>query len=348
VRYLTGLGFETHLSKNGEASSFDGVALAGLEDIALPSVTPDLPYVIKSPWSYQIIEEILDDPRIELDAVVVPVRDLISAATSRVIREVQGIHQRTPWMAKTETVWEHWATTPGGTVFSLNPIDQARLLAVGFHQLIERLIQADVPILFLAFPRFAKDPDYLYRKLVPLLPPGVDTARAREVHAATFEAAKVRVEHELGSSKEHDFRQEAVQYPTLQALDNAALRRELRLLRNEFSNAQEQAAVLIKEHEALNAKVKAGKAQAVAAEKRCTALESEFNVVRNQLERQAMAAEAKCLALEDQLAASHDRLERENDDKNRLLQEILALRASRSWRLTHLFRVIVSAIRRQP
>ena len=43
-------------------------------------------------------------------------------------------------------------------------------LAVGFHQLLERLSHTDVPIVFLAFPRFTNDPDYLFRKLRPILP----------------------------------------------------------------------------------------------------------------------------------------------------------------------------------
>src|SRR5215469_16136796 len=66
VRYLTELGLETHLSKNGEASAFDDAAQAGFEDLALPSLTPDLPYVVKSPWAYQIIEEMLGDPEVAL------------------------------------------------------------------------------------------------------------------------------------------------------------------------------------------------------------------------------------------------------------------------------------------
>jgi hypothetical protein len=55
VRYLTGLGLETHLSKNGEASIFDDAAQAGLEDLALRSFNPDLPYVVKSTMFFQIV-----------------------------------------------------------------------------------------------------------------------------------------------------------------------------------------------------------------------------------------------------------------------------------------------------
>jgi hypothetical protein len=356
VRYLTELGLETHLSKNGEASAFDDAAQAGFEDLALPSLTPDLPYVVKSPWAYQIIEEMLGDPGVALDSVVVPVRDLVSAATSRTVREMQAIHQAAPWMAETATVWDHWGMTPGGTVFSLNPIDQARLLALSFHQLIERLVRNDIPIVLLAFPRFATDPDYLYHKLASFLPAKIDIARAREAHAATFEAAKVRVERELGGHEESG----ACAYPTFQTLDNTALRREMVHLRKELRDAQVQGAAVMEEMAVLRDEVEEGRALAADAEMKRTALEKIHEVLRDQLERRAAEAKAGCATLEErcatlearcsglmlELAASQSQIRNECKEKNYLLQETQALRSSRSWRMTHPLRVIKSAIRR--
>jgi hypothetical protein len=100
IRYLTGLGLATHLSKHGEASSYDDAAEAGLEDIPLSRITAELPYVIKSPWSYLFVQEILSDAKIALDAVIVPVRDLISVAASRGVRQLQAVHQGAPWMTE--------------------------------------------------------------------------------------------------------------------------------------------------------------------------------------------------------------------------------------------------------
>ncbi|HEX4260274.1 MAG TPA: hypothetical protein VHY76_04170, partial [Acetobacteraceae bacterium] len=91
VRYLTGLGLETHLSRHGAAASWDDAAQAGLEDIPLSAVTPDLPYVVKSPWSYQFVQELLDDPAIALDGVIVPIRDLVEATSSRIIQQLQAV-----------------------------------------------------------------------------------------------------------------------------------------------------------------------------------------------------------------------------------------------------------------
>ena len=95
VRYMTDLGLDAHISRHGEASAwFDDTAQAGFEDLPVAMKASDLPYVVKSPWSYQLIEAVLADPDIQLDAVVVPMRDLIKAAASRTIVELQTVHQK--------------------------------------------------------------------------------------------------------------------------------------------------------------------------------------------------------------------------------------------------------------
>ena len=233
VRYLTALGLETNLSKHGKAAAWFDPAQAGLEDIPVSAITPNLPYVVKSPWSYQLVDEILADPKMQLDAVIVPLRGLTEAAASRTIIQLQAVHQETGWMAQMSTTWDHWSSTPGGTVFSLNPIDQARLLAVGLHRLLERLVQADVPTVLLAFPRLVTDADYLFGKLSPVLPVEVTIERAREAHAETFSAAMARVEGELREELELSSVSEEFQGPSLLVLDNAALRRSLTQVRSQ-------------------------------------------------------------------------------------------------------------------
>ncbi|HEY2528582.1 MAG TPA: hypothetical protein VGJ20_11655 [Xanthobacteraceae bacterium] len=244
MRYLTALGLETHLSKHGEAAAWVDAAQAGLEDFPISTITSDLPYVVKSPWSYQLVDELLADPQIQLDAVIIPVRDLTAAAASRTILQLQALHQEVDWMAQMSTTWEHWGSTPGGIVFSLNPIDQARLLAVGFHRLLERLVQADVPTVLLAFPRLASEPDYLFGKLSPVLPIEVPIERAREAHAATFSVAMVRVEDGLTDEAQASPAFGEFQGPSLRALDNAALRRSLVQLRGEKDQLQREVSAL--------------------------------------------------------------------------------------------------------
>jgi hypothetical protein len=238
VKYLTALGLETHLSKRQGDAQWHDAAQAGLEDLPISTISRDLPYVIKSPWSYQFVDEILADRQIRLDAVIIPMRDLIEATASRTIVQLQAAHQENDHMARFANTWEHWASTPGGAIFSLHPMDQARLLAVGFHRLLERLVQADVPTILIAFPRFATDPDYLLGKLSPVLPVRVSSEKAREAHAATFSAANVRVGDELSREPGFPLFRNEVPGPSFGVLDNIALKRNLSLLRNRLEEVE--------------------------------------------------------------------------------------------------------------
>jgi hypothetical protein len=75
VRFLTELGLETHISRFGE-NPWDQAAQAGLEDLPVAAGLENLPHVFKSPWAYQFIEQMLADPAIELEGVIIPMRDL--------------------------------------------------------------------------------------------------------------------------------------------------------------------------------------------------------------------------------------------------------------------------------
>src|ERR1700678_221648 len=76
VRYLTELGLDTELSRHGESAAWDEAANAGLETGPLTGQTWDLPYVLKFPWTDQMLDQILDHNMIRLDTVILPVRDL--------------------------------------------------------------------------------------------------------------------------------------------------------------------------------------------------------------------------------------------------------------------------------
>lgn len=239
VRYLTELGFDTAISRLGEAAAWDEDANAGLEELPIRELFVDQPYVIKSPWLYQIIDDLLADKMFAADAVIIPVRDLVEAAASRSIIERRAVHQNAPWMSGWDQNWEEWGYVPGGNIYSLNPIDQGRLLAVGFHHLVQRLIAADIPIIFLAFPRITEDADYLFERLRPILPPTVDRAMAGSAHHRLAEPAKVRIGNEINAESWHPKTSSAkiVRYEAAQSLDAIAIRRELRRLRKQLADA---------------------------------------------------------------------------------------------------------------
>jgi hypothetical protein len=244
VRYLTELGLDTTLARNGDRAGWDAEANAGLENLLVSG--ENLPYVVKSPWISEYIEQILKEERFKIDAVIVPVRDLVEAATSRVVLERRAIHQHNPWMAEQlDTTWETYGHTPGGLVYSLNPLDQARLLAVQFHRLVLKVSEAGIPLVFPVFPRIATDWQYLHKCLQPILPPEITEKAARAAHARVADAAKVQVTGEILQDAPSNviYRKElqsGPRYPSPNEIDNIALRREIGRLRQEL---REQLAV---------------------------------------------------------------------------------------------------------
>jgi hypothetical protein len=242
VQYLNGLGLETHLSRPGGSADWHDMAQAGFEDMPLCTSGDELPYVIKLPWAYQIIDQILSNPKMRLDAVLIPTRELVEAAASRSIVQLQGMSRTNEWLSEVASPWEHWATTPGGAIFSVSPIDQARLLAVGFHHLIERLVRADVPVVLLSFARLVSDSDYLFAKLRNFLPGEISLDRAREVHAATFSFELVRTGLELGRDANAGSEPSGFTESGIGALNEIALKREVKRLYRELEILRQQEA----------------------------------------------------------------------------------------------------------
>ena len=146
------------------------------------------------------------------------------------------VHQTAPWMSEEDQSWEDWGLTPGGVIFSLNPIDQGRLLAVGFHHLVQRLIAADIPIIFLSFPRTAEDGSYLFEKLRSILPYTVDRESACSAHRRVAEPPRVRVAAEVKDSfsRETVSSAKVLRYTSHDSLDAIAIRRELGRLRKQL------------------------------------------------------------------------------------------------------------------
>jgi hypothetical protein len=74
VKYLAECGLETHISRNPNFW-WDENAAAGLENLPLPD--GDSPYVIKSPWLFECVEALVERKDITVDAVILPVRNLV-------------------------------------------------------------------------------------------------------------------------------------------------------------------------------------------------------------------------------------------------------------------------------
>ncbi len=148
VQLLTSLGLDTGFSN--PYKNIYPQANAGMEkDLR----DPDAPYIVKSPWICDYIGDVLKDGNVIIDHAIIPFRELHAAAESR-----RRISANDP-LGHTPNI------VPGGIWDVENPQDQEKVLAVKLYQLLEALIDHEVPLTFLKFPRFVIDPIYLYRKL---------------------------------------------------------------------------------------------------------------------------------------------------------------------------------------
>jgi hypothetical protein len=191
VRYLTEMGMDTTLSRHEESAVWSNEADAGLEESPHALFGKGIPYVVKSPWLHLVIDEALAKARDRIDAVIVPIRDLSLAAKSRTSVERRAMTRTAPWLCDLEKEWDVWATTPGGVIYSVDEVDQQRLLAVGFYKLIEKCVESDVPLVFLHFPRFAEDSDYLFSQLERFLPASTDINASRAALAKVSDRSKI-------------------------------------------------------------------------------------------------------------------------------------------------------------
>jgi hypothetical protein len=152
VQLMTTLGMNTGFEDT--SSGVFAHCQAGMErDLR----DPDCPYVVKDPRLCYRLDAILRDGIAAIDHAIVPVRDLYSAAESRrAVSAKAGVRGAD--------------AVAGGLWLTSAPDEQEAVLAAQFYRLMDTLTRYDVPTTLLQFPRFVSDPDYLFRKLSPVLP----------------------------------------------------------------------------------------------------------------------------------------------------------------------------------
>ena len=239
VKILSACGLETELSR-GNGYFWDDCANAGIETVPLGG--REHPYVLKSPWTYQFLDELLHRKDVRIDGLIVPVRDLREAAASRIIIELQNMHNSAPDLDELLPGRRDWGLTPGGVTYSLEPIDQARILGQSLHLLLEKALEHEIPICLIKFPKFARDPMYLYRNLAGFISSRVDRAQFEAIFCSIVSAEQIRVSSELGEPADSPAviataAHSTIQLPSLENLENIALRRELHSKRLEIAEA---------------------------------------------------------------------------------------------------------------
>lgn len=156
IQLFTELGFETGFSDL--TSNVFNNCNAGMEkDIR----DEDAPYVVKDPTLCSYLDEFLNTPsgaNVVIDYLIVPVRDLHSAAESR--RDVSR---------RTDPALYGGAPPPGGVWLTDDPNKQEVVLQNLLYQIIFAAAKWNIPVILLHFPRTVRDTRYLYEKLQQVL-----------------------------------------------------------------------------------------------------------------------------------------------------------------------------------
>ena len=153
------VGMERDIREIGDARQsafYFAYANAGMErDIR----EADAPYVTKDPELCESLDSILAGGDVVIDAAIIPMRDLFSAAESR--RDVQR---------RTKEAKPHCKpNAPGGLTGTMRPEEQELVLQRRFYQIMYTLAKRNIPTTLLYFPRFIHEPEYLYSQLTSVL-----------------------------------------------------------------------------------------------------------------------------------------------------------------------------------
>jgi len=188
VRFLDQCGLDTASSTD----FFDIRSRAGLEHNLFDD---NVPYIVKDPWFFTYCDDV-DPGAIAIDALLGPVRELMAASTSRILQERIALAEGSGTHGPTSDVS---SGVTAGVVYSLDPVDEARILAVGFHRLIHWATVHEVPLFLLEFPRIVNDSEYLVETLWPWLSAHCNKEEAKIAFSVVADPLLVRVETPQGS-----------------------------------------------------------------------------------------------------------------------------------------------------
>ncbi len=325
VRFLNQCGLDT----GSPTESFDERAQAGLEHNLLDGGAP---YVVKDPWLFTYCERV-DLQAVTIDALLVPVRELMAAASSRILQERVAMFER-PWPD-----WPHSdvnGKVTAGAIYSLDPVDQARILAVGFHQLIHWATVKRIPLFLLEFPRIVNDSEYLIETLWPWLSSHCDRENAQAAFDTIADPLLVRIE----TPDQSDAPQRA-------AVDIAKLDREaMRIVLDEH-----RALVTAANDQLAESRESFVEIQTRLAESQGRLAETEGRLAETQrrlaeTEGRLADTEGRLADTEGALAHSDTAIREYQMQLDAVLGEINAVHATLSWRITRPLRRVRASLRR--
>jgi hypothetical protein len=164
VQLFTNLNLHTGYTRESIQQDFNEHARAGLEnDVRKESA----PYIVKSTFFCDYVDEVVRREDIQLEHVFVPVRDLYAAAESRRYVTEKAVCRK-PFLRRLVNIIRP-PKLPGGLMHSRLKWKQEKILMAQFYNLILALSGAQIPVTLLQFPKLVSDSAYLYEKLKPVL-----------------------------------------------------------------------------------------------------------------------------------------------------------------------------------
>jgi len=149
VRVFTAAGLETGFTRQDGLTSEKNIGRAGLETIPNRNNIQTLPRIIKSPSLVDKLPRILAGQWFPIGLAIIPVRNLQDAADSR-----KNVHDRAAQAGG------KLSRAPGGLWKTHDADQQHWVLSEQFYKTVNLLVDYEVPMLFVSFPRFALDPEY--------------------------------------------------------------------------------------------------------------------------------------------------------------------------------------------
>lgn len=171
VQVLTDLGLDTGFAADHRV---DPTVNAGLE---FRIESPNAPRIVKDPNLSRRLGDLLDRGEVEIEHVVIPVRELDVAVASRVRNTKYGSNLH----------------TFGGLFGTARATHQREALALLFYELLFTVARYDLPHTLLLFPRFTEDWEYTYRKL-SFLDPTIPPERWKEALAGRVDPGLIHEE----------------------------------------------------------------------------------------------------------------------------------------------------------
>lgn len=175
VKLFTRMGLDTGWNAE-KIPHTDKNSRAGLEQNILGN--KKCSYIVKSPQICDQIDQIIANKSITLDHAIIPMRDIESAALSRI--KVFNDAGKKKYIA-------------GGLWEAAAPENQEEVLRKKLIRLLLGLSKMQTPVTLLNYPKLTKDPDYLYHKIKPIF----KNIELQEFKAAFHEIVDQKLVHQM-------------------------------------------------------------------------------------------------------------------------------------------------------